>query len=66
MMNVVRDSKNFLKNFKNFQRNQTLYLQRLSVNYGVGFRNHEKSFRDRSSGCALSVLKKYDMVYSEQ
>ena len=66
MMNVVRDSKNFLKNFKNFQRNQTLYLQRLSVNYGVGFRDHEKAFRDLGSGCALSVPKKYDMVYSEQ
>ena len=41
-------------------------MQRLNVNYGVGFRNHEKAFRDRGSGCALSVPKKYDMVYSEQ
>ena len=27
---------------------------------------NEKTFRDRGSGFALSVPKKYDMVYSEQ
>ena len=32
---------NRFKNFKNFQRNQLLYMQRLNENYGVGFKEYE-------------------------
>ena len=38
------------KNYKNFQRNQPLYMQGLNVNYGVGFRDYEDSDTDLGSG----------------
>ena len=38
-----------IKNFKNFQRNQSLYMQRLNVNYGVGFGDEERDIDYSSS-----------------
>ena len=56
------------KNYKNFQRNQPLYLHGLDNNSGVGFRDHEESDSDHNfrfvvvqywiyNNLSLSVLK---------
>ena len=44
------------KNYKNFQWNQPLYLHGLNVNFGVGFRDHEETFRDLGSGFVVKRL----------
>ena len=43
---------------KIFQRNQSLYMQRLNVNYGVGFGDEERDIDHGSSNfLTLSDLK---------
>ena len=42
------------KKNKNFQRNQPLYLHRLNINFGVGFRDYEESDSDHSSGFVIN------------
>ena len=55
-MNIVKGTLNLMKKkFQKFQRNQPLYLHRLNINFGVGFRDHEESDRDNSFSFAVKV-----------
>ena len=43
------------KNYKNFQRNQPLYLHGLNYRFVLGLRDHEESDSDHNSGFVVKV-----------
>ena len=65
-MGIIHQASGIKNIFQKFQWNQPLYLHGLNINFGVGFRDHEKTFSDRGSGLVVVQLNFFRQEINQQ